>query len=170
LSGGEKQRVAIAAALALRPEILVLDEPTSQLDPKSAEDVLNALARLNADLGLTIILAEHRLERVLPFVDQVLWLPGGDAVPELDEPRPILAEMPATPPLVQVAKRLGWSPLPLTIKEGLRHSRRWLADHALSSPRQTDADSHAEGAREALVRAEQITVHYGSTPVLHQVD
>ena len=72
LSGGERQRVAIAAALALRPQILLLDEPTSQLDPKSAEDVLNALVRLNSDLGLTILLAEHRLERVLPFVDRSL--------------------------------------------------------------------------------------------------
>ncbi|MCB0149810.1 MAG: ABC transporter ATP-binding protein, partial [Caldilineaceae bacterium] len=75
LSGGERQRVAIAAALALRPSILVLDEPTSQLDPKSAEDVLNSLVRLNHDLGLTVILAEHRLERVLPFVDSVIYLP-----------------------------------------------------------------------------------------------
>ena len=67
LSGGEKQRVAIAAALALRPEILVLDEPTSQLDPKSAEDVLTSLVRLNADLGLTIVLAEHRWSGCCPL-------------------------------------------------------------------------------------------------------
>ncbi len=57
----------------------MLDEPTSQLDPKSAEDVLNALVRLNSDLGLTILLAEHRLERVLPFVDQLLYLPDPTA-------------------------------------------------------------------------------------------
>ena len=74
LSGGEKQRVAIAAALALRPRILVLDEPTSQLDPQSAEDVLSALVRLNHDLGLTVILVEHRLERVLPHADRLIYL------------------------------------------------------------------------------------------------
>jgi energy-coupling factor transporter ATP-binding protein EcfA2 len=61
LSGGEIQRVAIAAALALKPQILVLDEPTSQLDPHGAEEVLEALVQLNKLLGLTVILAEHRL-------------------------------------------------------------------------------------------------------------
>jgi energy-coupling factor transport system ATP-binding protein len=78
LSGGEKQKVAIAAALALRPRILALDEPTSQLDPQSAEDVLQALVRLNRDLGLTIVLAEHRLERVLPYVDRLIYLSDPD--------------------------------------------------------------------------------------------
>ena len=75
LSGGEKQRVAIAAVLTMNPEVLVLDEPTSQLDPQSAEEVLVAIRRLNEDLGLTVILAEHRLERVVQFVDRVLYLP-----------------------------------------------------------------------------------------------
>jgi energy-coupling factor transporter ATP-binding protein EcfA2 len=65
LSGGEKQRVAIASVMTLQPQVLVLDEPTSQLDPQAAEEVLTALQKLNADLGLTIILSEHRLERVV---------------------------------------------------------------------------------------------------------
>ncbi|HEY1014000.1 MAG TPA: ABC transporter ATP-binding protein, partial [Herpetosiphonaceae bacterium] len=62
LSGGERQRVAIAAALTVQPAVLLLDEPTSQLDPHTAEEVLTTLHKLNADLGLTIILSEHRLE------------------------------------------------------------------------------------------------------------
>ena len=62
LSGGERQRVAVAAALALQPSILALDEPTAELDPWGAEEVLTALNRLNEDLGLTVVLAEHRLE------------------------------------------------------------------------------------------------------------
>ncbi len=77
LSGGERQRVAIATALALQPNILVLDEPTSQLDPQSAEEVLQALVRLNREQGLTIILAEHRLQRVLPFADRLVVVEGG---------------------------------------------------------------------------------------------
>ncbi len=124
LSGGERQRVAIAAALALRPEILILDEPTSQLDPKSAEDVLTALVRLNQDLGLTILLAEHRLERVLPFVDSLLYLDDASGPVRVGDPRDVLPEVELGPPLVQLGKRLGWQPLPLTIKEGLRFSRR----------------------------------------------
>ena len=87
LSGGEKQRVAIAAVLALQPEVLVLDEPTSQLDPQAAEEVLVALRHLNEDLGLTIILSEHRLERVVQYADRILYLPALGAAPVLDEPR-----------------------------------------------------------------------------------
>ena len=78
LSGGERQRVAVAAALALQPSILALDEPTSQLDPWGAEEVVAALNRLNEDLGLTIVLAEHRLERVVAHADRLTVLaPGG---------------------------------------------------------------------------------------------
>lgn len=129
LSGGERQRVAIAAALAFRPRILALDEPTSQLDPKSAEDVLQALVRLNADLGLTILLAEHRLERVLPFVDQLISLSAaGDPVVQGD-PAEVLPQIELVPPLVELARKLDWKPLPLTIKEGRRHSRCWLNEH-----------------------------------------
>ncbi len=118
LSGGERQRVAIAAALVFRPRVLVLDEPTSQLDPQSAEDVLNALVRLNHDLGLTIVLAEHRLERVLPYVDRLVYLPGNSGRPLDGPPRQVLQQMDLTPPLVTLGKMLGWEPLPLTIKDG----------------------------------------------------
>src|SRR5688500_4504336 len=72
LSGGEQQRVAIAGAMAAGPSALVLDEPTSQLDPQGAEDVLAAVARLNADLGTTVVIAEHRLERTAPMADRAL--------------------------------------------------------------------------------------------------
>lgn len=118
LSGGEKQRVAIAAVLVLQPEVLVLDEPTSQLDPQAAEEVLVALRQLNEDLGLTVILAEHRLERVAQYADRILFLsaPGSPVV--LDEPRKVLAQLPLVPPLVELGRTLGWQPLPLTIKEG----------------------------------------------------
>ncbi len=117
LSGGERQRVAIAAAMTLQPRVLVLDEPTSQLDPQAAEEVLDALVRLNHDLGLTIVLSEHRLERVVQYVDRILYLPGGGRPPLLDEPRAVLRQVDLIPPLIALAKALGWSPLPLTIKE-----------------------------------------------------
>jgi len=124
LSGGEQQRVAIAAALALQPQVLVLDEPTSQLDPQSAEDVLSALVRLNADLGLTIVLAEHRLERVLQYADRVIFLPEAGAAPLVGDPRGVMESVALTPPLVTLGKALGWKPLPLTIKEGRRFASR----------------------------------------------
>ena len=69
LSGGERQRVAVAAVLAQHPALLVLDEPTSQLDPWGAEEVLMALTRLNDDLGITVVLAEHELDRIAAHAD-----------------------------------------------------------------------------------------------------
>jgi len=116
LSGGERQRLAIAAALALRPRVLVLDEPTSQLDPQSAEDVLRALVRLNDDLGLTIVLAEHRLERIVRYADRLTYLEAGRVV--ADGPvRAVLPRLPVAPPLVQLAEALDWRPTPLTVRE-----------------------------------------------------
>jgi energy-coupling factor transport system ATP-binding protein len=118
LSGGERQRVAIAAVMTLQPRVLVLDEPTSQLDPQAAEEVLDTLVRLNHDLGLTVLLSEHRLERVVQYVDRILYLPGDGLPPLLDEPREVLRRVDLVPPLIKLAKALDWSPLPLTIKEG----------------------------------------------------
>jgi energy-coupling factor transport system ATP-binding protein len=121
LSGGERQRVAIAGALALHPRLLVLDEPTSQLDPWGAEDVLAALARLNDDLGLTVVIAEHRLERLLHRVDVVHEVQGGRAGAAMS-PRPFAsqAEAVALPGVTRASRALGWDPPPLTVKEGRR--------------------------------------------------
>ncbi|MEZ4562437.1 MAG: ATP-binding cassette domain-containing protein [Thermomicrobiales bacterium] len=120
LSGGERQRVAVASALALQPAILALDEPTSQLDPWGAEEVIAALARLNEDLGLTIVLAEHRLDRVVSQSDRLTLLAPGGTISRDGPPREVLASAdPASlPPLLALARSRHWSPLPLTIKEG----------------------------------------------------
>lgn len=171
LSGGERQRVAIAAALALRPKLLVLDEPTSQLDPKSAEDVLNALVRLNHDLGLTIILAEHRLERVLPFVDSVISLPAADdgAILYADT----LAAMQAVelvPPLVAVGKALGWQPLPLTVKEGLRFSRPWLAAQRQAGKVLPLQRRESQRPGEPTLQARGLRVRFRQQEILRGVD
>jgi energy-coupling factor transport system ATP-binding protein len=108
----------------LQPKVLVLDEPTSQLDPQAAEEVLTTLQKLNADLGLTIVLSEHRLERVVQFVDRLLYMPGGGQPPLVGPPGEVLAQVDLCPPLIALAKELGWDPLPLTIKEGQRFARR----------------------------------------------
>ncbi|MEM2226361.1 MAG: ATP-binding cassette domain-containing protein [Candidatus Bathyarchaeia archaeon] len=77
LSGGQQQKVAIASVLAMRPEILVLDEPTSFLDPKSAKAILETIARLNEELDMTVILVEHRLDLAARLVDRVLVMSEG---------------------------------------------------------------------------------------------
>ena len=117
LSGGEKQRVAIASVLTLEPRVLVLDEPTSQLDPGAAEDVLRILQELRRALGLTVVLSEHRLERVAPYVDRVIYLPGAGEPPRDGAPRDVLPETPFAPPIVALGRALGWTPLPLTVAE-----------------------------------------------------
>ena len=123
LSGGERQRVAIAAALALEPPILVLDEPTSQLDPLAASDLFATLRRLNSEQGLTIILAEHRLERMLGDVDRIVVLEGGRVA--ADGPAEmVLPVLPDPPPVVALGKALGWKPLPATVEAARPHVRR----------------------------------------------
>src|SRR5437763_3732956 len=80
LSAGQQQRVAIGSVLTASPRVLVLDEPTSALDPAAAEDVLAALTRLVHELGLTVVLAEHRLERVVQYADRVITVDVGGQV------------------------------------------------------------------------------------------
>jgi energy-coupling factor transporter ATP-binding protein EcfA2 len=165
LSGGERQRVAIATALAFRPRVLALDEPTSQLDPKSAEDVLQALVRLNTDLGLTVLLVEHRLERVLPFVDQLIFLPGNGYDTLTGPPRKLLPDLELVPPLVALAKRLEWDPLPLTIKEGMRFSRQ-LKERIVAPQRQPELPR----SNGPYLQMRDVKVAYDAQPVVRGVD
>ena len=120
LSGGQQQRVAIGSVLTTSPRILVLDEPTSALDPAAAEEVLAALTRLVHDLGITVLVAEHRLERVVQYADRILMLPGGGGPVELGEPAAVMATSPVAPPVVELGRLAGWSPLPLSIRDARR--------------------------------------------------
>ena len=122
LSGGQQQRVAIGGVLAAGPRILVLDEPTSALDPVAAEDVLSSLHRLVHDLGLTVVVAEHRLERVIHHADGVLILDGGRVSPVLD-PAEAMVTSAVHPPLIGLGRALGWSPLPLSVRDARRRAR-----------------------------------------------
>ncbi|MFD5079469.1 ABC transporter ATP-binding protein [Streptomyces sp. NPDC058371] len=120
LSGGQQQRVAIGSVLTPHPEVLVLDEPTSALDPGAAEEVLAVLQRLVHDLGTTVFLAEHRLERVIQYADRVVLLPAPGAAPVLGTPSEVMAVSPVFPPVVDLGRLAGWSPLPLTVRDARR--------------------------------------------------
>jgi energy-coupling factor transporter ATP-binding protein EcfA2 len=168
LSGGEKQRVAIGAVLTLQPKVLVLDEPTSQLDPQAAEEVLTTLQKLNSDLGLTIVLSEHRLERVAQYVDQLLYMPGGGQPPLIGPPGKVLAQVDLCPPLVTLAKELGWDPLPLTIKEGQRFAKRLQLQSSLfPSPAPSANGTELVGAKpQPVVHISDLWFSYGQREAL----
>ena len=120
LSGGEAQRTAIGAALTANPKVLVLDEPTSALDPGAAEDVLAAVHRLVHDLGVTVLMAEHRLERVASFADRVLLLTDGRAT--AGPPGAMLSDSPLAPPVVQLGRLAGWDPPPVSVRDARRRA------------------------------------------------
>ncbi|RXS81443.1 energy-coupling factor ABC transporter ATP-binding protein [Streptomyces sp. TM32] len=120
LSGGQRQRVAIGSVLTPHPKVLVLDEPTSALDPAAAEDVLSVLQRLVHDLGTTVLLAEHRLERVVQYADQVILLPSPGAAPVMGAPADVMAVSPVHPPVVALGRLAHWSPLPLSVRDARR--------------------------------------------------
>ncbi|MEU2250320.1 ATP-binding cassette domain-containing protein [Streptomyces sp. NPDC019224] len=133
LSGGQQQRVAIGSVLTPHPRVLVLDEPTSALDPAAAEEVLAVLQRLVHDLGTTVLMAEHRLERVVQYADQVVLLPSPGAAPVMGTPADVMAVSPVHPPVVALGRLADWDPLPLSVRDARRRAgalRDRLADMA----------------------------------------
>ena len=121
LSGGQQQRVAIGSVLTAQPRVLVLDEPTSALDPTAAEDVLSAMTRLVHDLGVTVVVAEHRLERVVHHCDRVVLL-RGDGTTLDGAPTEVLPQTLLAPPVVQLARSQGWAPIPLSVRDARRQA------------------------------------------------
>ena len=158
LSGGEQQRVAIAAAMVLHPKILVLDEPTSALDPVAAEEVLAILQRLVHDLGITVIIAEHRLERVIGYVDSVIEI-GADGKTRIGKPEEILQDSKIAPPIVKLARALKLPKIALSVRDlrkatdDIRNAGKEIAI------RQAISDKK-------LIETESLSVQYGAKVAL----
>jgi len=131
LSGGELQRVALAAALAPRPRLVLLDEPTSQLDPVAGDELIWLLRRLNQEWDTAVLLIEHRLERCLAAADRVIVLDRGRVVSDADPGTFLQWAAAASPPLQTPAARmfanLGLTPAPV----GVRQARGTLRAHGL---------------------------------------
>ncbi|WP_405481566.1 ABC transporter ATP-binding protein [Streptomyces sp. NBC_00009] len=156
LSGGQQQRVAIGSVLTPHPRVLVLDEPTSALDPAAAEEVLAVLQRLVHDLGTTVLMAEHRLERVVQYADQVALLAGPGEPVLLGAPAEIMAVSPVFPPVVDLGRLAGWSPLPLTVRDARRRSgelRERLAGHEPREPHEQPQAAASPASRRSLLRS-----------------
>ncbi len=168
LSGGQQQRVAIGAALTAHPRVLVLDEPTSALDPQAAEEVLAALQRLVHDLGMTVLLAEHRLERVVQYADRVVLLGSTGSPLVVGDPAEVMAVSGVAPPVVELGRLAGLTPLPLSVRDARRRTaplRDRLADR--TPPRlRTAPPPHAD----VLARTRRLVVSYGAVPAIRSVD
>jgi energy-coupling factor transport system ATP-binding protein len=147
LSGGELQRVALAAALVTRPGLVLLDEPTSQLDPVAGDELIWLLRRLNEEWGVAILLAEHRLERCLPAADRVIAMDSGSIAFD-GRPRDFLAwAQDSDPALETPAARLfslaGLEPLPVGVRD---------ARHLLGAKEPVDPEGRTASERLVLLR------------------
>lgn len=168
LSGGEQQRVAIGAALTSHPRVLVLDEPTSALDPTAAEEVVAAITRLVHDLGMTVVLAEHRLERVIQHADRIVLIaPDGTVV--AGPPGDILGIVAEGPPIVTLGRLAGWEPLPLSIRDARRLARP-LRDRLTDRDPPRPSPGPGEGHAADVLVARDVTVAYGQVVAVREVD
>jgi len=155
LSGGELQRVALGAALAARPRLLLLDEPTSQLDPVAGDELLGVLRRVNEEWGTAVLLAEHRLERCLSAADRVIALAEGRVSCDAD-PRGFLAQAPPDlqTPGARLFARAGLAPPPVAVKDARAALRaRGLLrepDAAAPDPARSRRRCRARGPEPAL--------------------
>lgn len=162
LSGGETQRIAIAAALVLEPKILVLDEPTSQLDPIAAEEVLILLKQLQQDLGLTIIMSEQRLDRVLAYADLAAILSTDGKLGAFGLPQVVIQKCALKPPIVQLAEKRGWFPVPLDVEQARKFIHAEKFD-LLEKP-------EVEFATTPLIEVKHVHVKLGKREVLKDIN
>jgi energy-coupling factor transporter ATP-binding protein EcfA2 len=174
LSGGEKQKVAIASVLALHPEVLVLDEPTSELDPQSAEEVLRLLERLNDELGITIILIEQRLDRVIHLADRMLVMNEGKIVAN-GHPREVMGSdveglSIGMPPVIRLMREVqsknlsSKDGLPLTVKDA-----RLKLQKILSSVKPA-AFADAGASSKPVLNVDKLWFAYGERAVLRNIN
>lgn len=173
LSGGEKQKIAIASVLALHPEVLILDEPTSELDPHSTEEVLSITERLNDELGITVILIEHRLDRVLQHADRLIVMDGGRTIADggtrevlRDRYEEIAGTGTGMPPIIRLARQamdsvLGLESMPLTVKEG-----RIMLSGAFRQPDDTQPAAGPEPPGRTIIKVDRLWYAYPDGPAV----
>ena len=164
LSGGQKQLLNLASVMVMRPDLLILDEPTSQLDPIAAAEFLHTLKKLNRDFSLTVLIAEHRLEELVPMCDKLIVLHEGKLL-GADTPRalvPAIAQHPALlasmPTALRVGCALGNAAYPLSVKEG----RGMIAPYAQGKARVLP-ESIPEKGRKIALELKNVCFRYDRT-------
>lgn len=162
LSGGEQQRVAIGAALVTHPKVLVLDEPTSALDPIAAEEVLSILHRLVHDLSLTVVIAEHKLERVIQFADRIVQI-NGDGVAKVGTPEQILLESPIAPPIVHLARALGLKEIGVSVRDMRRMTTEIREGEYAQEP------ARVAPVGNPIISIESLSLNFSDKQVLKQI-
>jgi energy-coupling factor transport system ATP-binding protein len=164
LSSGEQQRVAIGSVLTVGAKVLVLDEPTSALDPPAADDVLAALTRLVHDLGVTVVAAEHRLERVVQYADRIVQV-GDDGRVTDTTPGVAMEHSVVAPPVVELGRLVNWRPLPLSVRDARRAAQPLRSTlEAMGAP-----DVVPATAREPVVSVRKLQARYGDLLALRDV-
>lgn len=162
LSGGQKQLLSLAAVMAMSPKVLLLDEPTSQLDPIAAAEFISTLSKINREFGTAIVIAEHRLEELFPICDRAIVMENGriiaDGTPRevsqgLDSSHPMLCSMPSAVRIYAMSG--GKGDCPLTVKEG----RDYLEKNAGNEIRSLPSEKAAVSG-EAAVEMKDVRFRY----------
>ncbi|MBO5257906.1 MAG: ABC transporter ATP-binding protein, partial [Clostridia bacterium] len=148
LSGGQKQLLNLAAVMVMNPDILILDEPTAQLDPIAASDFIATLKKLNSDFSLTVLIVEHRLEELIPVCDRLMVMENGKLIGD-GSPREVISHLKnkdelllAMPAAVRLYHMLGSAgECPLTIREGRRFLGNGYENRVRSLPAENSISS-----------------------------
>lgn len=170
LSGGQKQLLNLASIMTMQPDVLILDEPTSQLDPIAASEFLKTIKKINDELGTTIIISEHDLEEVFPMADRVIVMDNGKIIID-DEPRNVGSKVKklnpdmfeAMPTPVRIASLLGTDKTPITVKEGRKFIDSLYEDHKPEFVRVEDSrevEEKTSNTDEIAVRMKDVWFKY----------
>ncbi len=164
LSGGQKQLLNLASIMVMQPRILILDEPTSQLDPIAATDFLATVQRLNSDMGLTVLIVEHRLQEVVPAANKLMIMDRGGRLLHYGKPREVCASLSERPDLLMAmpstvrmfAEMKGEGRCPLTISEG----RQWVASFGNSVQPDFEAEDGAAASSAPALELDDVWFRY----------
>ena len=176
LSGGEKQRIALACLCVMQPRVLLLDEPTSHLDPTSTRDILEILRQLNRQNGITMVIAAHRVSEIAPLCDRV-WLmshaeialdsPVNRAFSDLSPYRKLGVEVPE---LAEISEQMGLPERPLTVDQAAQlflHSDKFpnLSAPTSNLSNFVSHEQRHQGSRNLLASVENLTFQYPRTEI-----